>query len=157
ALRLGVIPAILVGVLGFGLVALDQRLVPADGREEYRAAWHSTRIPLAEARARQEKLTEIIRKYPAARFVYVFPSDASDRWRVQEDQLEAMWACQELGIPCANGYTGHFPAGHEFFAGYRSLLHWLKDERGLSDEELAGMVLINEPVPDRDPEFDRRM
>jgi hypothetical protein len=72
-------------------------------------------------------------------------------------QAEVMRTTQDLGLTCVNGWTGHFPKGWEFFTTYRSLITWLTVVNEVPLEELAGMVVVGEPTPDKDLAYEALM
>jgi hypothetical protein len=90
--------------------------------------------------------------------VYVFPSAAGagplDRVILQ---LEAMRAAQDFGLPAVNGYSGYFAPGWFEFRGYRDLFAWLTEKHQTPPDVLAGLVVVGEPVPDADPQYEAAM
>jgi hypothetical protein len=135
-------------VVGAGVVLLtiaDQWTVPADA-----PVWPGLRYPMAEARERREALAEAIRRDPGppAKAVYVFSGrDDRDHPLVPLGvQLDAMWAARDAGVPTINGWTGYPPPDWFPFHTPAELCHWLRLRDRLTDEFLAGLVLLGEPA-----------
>lgn len=155
AWRLGTLPAAITATLALALVAADQWLTsPAGARAK---GWEAMRYSLTVALARQERLAAAMRAGPIPKMVYVFPSLADGPLGPMGLQLEAMRASQDLGIPCVNGWSGYLPAGWRFYNDYRSLMHWLSERSEGSEKQWDGLVLVGEPVPDDDPDYDAAM
>lgn len=153
--HLGSVPMSLAGALAVALVAADNWLAAPDAAP---AAWTEMRYPLDHIRARQQRIADAIRTHPAPTLVYVFPSAAENkRLSSLVVQLEAMRAAQDLGLPCANGWSGSVPRGWDQFAGYRELMEWLTVTHAVAPDVLAGLVVVGEPVPDADPEYEAAM
>jgi len=60
-----------------------------------------------------------------------------------ENHLDVMLACQDLGIPCVNGYSGSVPKGYNEFdqsISEAGLISWLK-KKGLTEDDV---VIIRE-------------
>jgi hypothetical protein len=74
-------------------------------------------------------------------------------------QIEVMRACQDLGVPCVNGWSGYLPPKWDLFGSYRDILNWLTVRHATPPDRLAGLVLIGEVPPDpaADPEYEARM
>jgi hypothetical protein len=135
------------------LVAAEQRLLPVEGHE---GEWFVFRTPRDLLRARTRRIIEAVRRDPNPTLVYVFPS-LGDGFRGPFSlQPEAMRAAQDLGLPCANGWSGYVPPDWHYFAGYRELMTWLTANETPA-EQLAGLVVVGEPVPDADSEYEARM
>jgi hypothetical protein len=156
ASRVGRVPAALVAVTILAVIVGEQWLTSTEGVRK--SDWEPRRYSRDLTLARQARLTDAIRQHPAPRLVYVFPSAAGpgalDRVVLQ---LEAMRAAQDLGLPTVNGYSGYFAPGWFEFRGYRDLFVWLKDKHQTSPEVLAGLVVIGEPEPDADPQYEAAM
>jgi hypothetical protein len=144
------------GVLALAAVAADQWLSPPDGARA--ADWSAARYPVERAVARQQRLIDAIRRHPNPTLVYVFPSAArvAPEGRL-ELQVEALRACQELGVPCANGWSGYLPSTWDYFADYRGVIGWFEVKNRTPPERLAGLVLVGEPKPDADAGYEARM
>ena len=56
-----------------------------------------------------------------------------------------------------NGYSGYLAAGWGEFRGYRELLAWLTEKNHVPPAVLAGLVVVGEPVPDPDPQYEATM
>jgi hypothetical protein len=154
--RLGRVPAAAVAVAVLAAVATDQWLTPTDGPRS--ADWDPLRYSKAQAVARQARLVEAIRSHPNPRLVYVFPSAVADGpFANVALQIEAMRAAQDAGVQCVNGYSGYFAIGWSEFRGYRELLTWLTETNHLPPDVLAGLVVIGEPEPDADPQYEAAM
>jgi hypothetical protein len=153
---LGPVPSALVAVAVLAVVVGDQWLTATDGPRH--AAWEPVRFSHEEAVARQTRIANAIREHPAPRMVYVFPSVAgpspTDTSRLQ---LDAMRAAQDLGLACVNGYSGYHALGWSVFHNYRTLLAWLTETNHVSKEDLAGLVVVGEPEPDADPQYEAEM
>jgi hypothetical protein len=155
ARRGGRLPAALAAAFAVGAVAADQWLTPTDGARA--AHWHPARYRVETALARQERIAQAIRRHPNPTLVYAFPSaGAGSQGGALGVQFEAMRASQDAGLPCVNGWSGYLPPAWDFFADYRSLLEWLA-RNDIPAEVLAGLVVVGEPVPDRDPRYDASM
>jgi hypothetical protein len=152
--RLGNGAAVACGVTVLGLLVADQWLVRQDGLRG--GEWAAYRFPKAAAVDRRERLGEVIRRHPNPRLVYVFPDPNADEVGTLVRQLDAMWASQQLGVPAVNGYSGYWPPGWVVFIDYAGLFRWLKGH-GLTDEEMAGLVLVGEPSGGDDPGFEWAM
>lgn len=138
---------VIAATLVLGLVAADHWLTPTTGSTA--ECWAGLRYPLETALAHQRQIADAIRRGPAPACVHVFPSATSGGGAAV--QLEAMRATQDLGVPCVNGRTGHFPDGWDdcsYYPDYRSLMSWLVETNGLKYEDLAGLVMVGEPTPD---------
>jgi hypothetical protein len=154
--RVGKGPALLVGVLALALVVADHWLAAPEGARADQ--WAQTRYPLEHILARQKLISDAIRRHPAPALVYVFPSVADQkRLNVLVVQLEAMRAAQDLGLPTVNGWSGYIPQDWGYFTGYRSLLEWLMVHHHLPEHVLAGLVVVGEPAPDTDPQYEAAM
>jgi hypothetical protein len=151
----GSVPGFLTAVLAIALVTADQRLVPAD--DAHKEEWHYYRNPLAVTLVRQARLAEAINRRSSVTFVYVFPSAADGPGGTMGLQAEVIRTTQDLGLTSVNGWTGHFPKKWDNFSTYRSLLAWLTVDNEVSPEQLAGMVVVGEPVPDEDPAYEALM
>jgi hypothetical protein len=151
----GIVPGFLTALLAVTLVMADQRLVPAD--DHHKDEWHYYRNRLDVTLARQSRLAEAINRRPSATFVFVFPSAADGPGGTMGLQAEVIRATQDLGLPCVNGWTGHFPKEWEFFTTYRELMKWLTVVNGVPPEQLAGMVVVGEPQPDKDLDYEALM
>jgi hypothetical protein len=146
----------LAAALILSLIASDHWLAPTTGSGA--EGWSHAHYPVETALTHQQQIAEAIRRRPGAACVHVFPT-ATDSKSVAV-QLEAMRASQDLGVPCVNGWTGHFPRGWDdrtFFPGYRSLMTWLVEVNGLKLEDLAGLVVVGEPAPDANPVYEAAM
>jgi hypothetical protein len=156
AAKLGSVPAALVGMAILAAVVGEQWLTPTDGARK--ADWSVARCSRGEVLARQARLTDAIRQHPAPRLVYVFPSAAGDGALDRVIlQVEAMRAAQDLGVPCVNGYSGYFAPGWFEFRGYRELFTWLTEKNQIPADVLTGLVVVGEPVPDADPQYEAAM
>jgi hypothetical protein len=155
ARQAGTVPGFLTTLLAITLVMADQRLVPADN--EHREEWHYYHNPMALTLARQARLAEAINRRSSVAFVYVFPSAADGPGGAMGLQAEVIRTTQDLGLTSVNGWTGHFPKKWEHFSTYRGLLTWLTVDNELSPEQLAGMVVVGEPIPDKDPAYEALM
>jgi hypothetical protein len=89
--------------------------------------------------------------------VYVFPSEGNGPGAALGLQLEAVRACQDLGLPCINGYSGYVPGLWDYFTNYRDLMKWLTVSNSVPADRLAGLVVVGEPEPDRDPKYEAAM
>jgi hypothetical protein len=148
--------AVLTGVLVVGLVVADQWLVSAEGSRG--AEWKLLRYPKELVLARQAPVAGAIRRHPAPTLVYVFPSVAGNsRHGPLLAQLEAMRAAQDHGLPCVNGWSGYLAPDWDYFPSYRDLMKWLTEKHRVAPEVLAGLVVVGEPVPDPDPEYESAM
>ncbi len=154
--RNGQRPAMLVGALVLGFVVADHW--NADPNGERAEDWSRLRYPVENLRTRQALIADVIRREPRVTLVYVFPSVAENKpdGRLVV-QLEAMRASQDLGIPCVNGWSGYLPPNWDYFRGYRGLMEWLKTRHKIPEHVLAGLVVIGEPVPDDDPQYEAAM
>jgi hypothetical protein len=154
--RAGKGPAFLVGVLALALIVADHWLAAPEGTRADQ--WAQTRYPLEHILARQKLITDAIRRHPAPTLVYVFPSATEQkRLNVLVVQLEAMRAAQGLGLPTVNGWSGYIPEHWGYFTGYRTLLEWLRVRNRVPECVLAGLVVVGEPEPDADPQFEAEM
>jgi hypothetical protein len=154
--RAGKGPAVLVGVLALALVVADHWLAAPEGARAQE--WAQTRYPLEHILTRQKLISDAIRRHPAPTLVYVFPSVADQkRLNVLVVQLEAMRAAQDLGLPTVNGWSGYIPHEWAYFTGYRSLMEWLTVQHHLPEGVLAGLVVVGEPAPDADPQYEAAM
>jgi hypothetical protein len=154
ARRAGIVPGLAVAAAALALVAADQRLVPVGGHAD---EWYYFRNPLDVTLARQARIAEAVGRHPPGAFVFVFPSAADGvggKWGLQ---AEVMRATQDLGVPCVNGWTGYMPSGWGYFAGYRELMTWLTEENDTPPGQLAGLVVVGEPQPDKDAAYEARM
>ena len=154
--RSGRAPARLAGALALALVVTDNWLTSPDG---VRAGdWSRLRYPVEHIVARQALIGDAIRRRPGATLVYVFPSIAENKLEGRlVVQVEAMRAAQDLGIPCVNGWSGYLPPHWDYFRGYRGLMEWLTVQHATPERALAGLVVIGEPVPDADPQYEAAM
>ena len=154
-----------VGLLALAAVAADHWLTPTEGPKSLRPnvgtaeyppyTWAPMRCSLADALTRQKVVTDAIRTHPAPTVVYVFPS--AGKVGPVVTQLDAMHATQDIGVPCVNGWSGHFPKEWNIFLNYRTLIYWLTVTNQIPDEQLAGLVVIGDPLPDADPAFEAEM
>ncbi len=120
--------------------------------------WEGQRVSLGQLVRWQERLEQAIRQHPQPRLVYVFPSELPPAPELDHQyyrlQVVVMRAAQNVGIPCVNGYSGYNPADWDIFTSYRELFHWLTKARRVPAGHLRGLVLIGEPEPDVDPEYE---
>jgi hypothetical protein len=153
--RAGKLPALLAGVLALALVVTDHWLASPS---RARAEWSEMQYPLEHILARQGQIASAIRKHPGATLVYAFPSLAENKRDARlVVQLEAMRASQDLGLPCVNGWSGYLPPDWDYFRDYRGLMEWLNVRHKTPDHRLAGLVVIGEPDPDADPQYEAAM
>ncbi|MCI0704627.1 MAG: hypothetical protein L0241_26520, partial [Planctomycetia bacterium] len=156
ASRFGRLLGVVAGVVVVALVVADQWLLSPDG--ERGAEWKLMRYPKEQVLARQVPIAEAIRRHPAPTLIYVFPSVAGNsRHGSLLVQLEAMRAAQDHGIACVNGWSGYLAPNWDYFPGYRDLMIWLTEKHRVSPEQLAGLIVIGEPVPDPDPKYEAEM
>lgn len=154
--RRGRATRVVAALLALAAVVADQWLTSPAG--PHAGDWEWARYPVERAVERQQRLIDAIRRHPSPALVYVFPSAARpDPHGPLELQVEALRAAQELGLPCANGWSGYLPSTWDYFAGYRGILGWLTEKNRTPPERLAGLVLVGEPVPDADAGYERRM
>ena len=153
--RFGRLPNLGVAILALAAVVFDQSLISTTGSQAHQ--WAPLRYSHQTATARQAGIREAIRQHPAPTLVYVFPSyGAGSQGGSFGVQLEAMRASQDAGIPCVNGWSGYLPAEWDFFPTYRALFKWL-DSTGVPKEQLSGLVIVGEPVPDLDRQYEAAM
>lgn len=140
--------------LGLLIMAIEQTLLPTSWEEQ----WYRQRHSLGQQLRWQKQLETAIRSHPRPKLLYVFPSELPPGLP-QEDryyrlQVIAMRAAQNAGIPCVNGYSGYIPVEWDIFFGYRTLFEWLTQKYSVPAEQLRGLVLIGEPEPDGEPEYE---
>ena len=153
--RLGRPAAACGAVLAVGAVAADHWLVPTAGPRSEK--WWMLRVPKDDVVRRQADIGAVVRHHPAPRLLYVFPAPpGSSALEGLQRQCEAMRAAQDAGIPCVNGWSGYLPDGWYPFPSYRPLFQWLTGA-GVRPDEIAGLVLVGEAVPDRDPQYEATM
>ncbi|MCS7022733.1 MAG: hypothetical protein NZU63_13010, partial [Gemmataceae bacterium] len=120
--------------------------------------WDRHRHSLAQQVRWQDRLANIIRRHPRPQVVYVFPSELLQAPKYEQQlyrlQVLAMRSAQNVGLPCINGYSGYMPIEWDIFFGYRSLFEWLTGTYPLPQHQFRGLVLIGEPEPDVDPEYE---
>lgn len=150
-------PAVAAAVLGLALVAADQRLLPREGRAEYAGPWRQFHFPLEVALDEQARMAEVFRSRPGVKIVYVFPTGLTESDGLRGLQVIAMRAAQELGLECVNGWTGHAPLEWRYFPDYRSLMAWFVDANQMTDDELAGLLVVGDPLPDVNPMYEALM
>ena len=100
------------------------------------------RAKLRAAVERRERYANLLRDYPHAKVVYVFPG-RRDLHHTILLHVDVMWAAMEVGVPTINGWTGQWPEGWFSFAHYGDLLHWYCTRNGQSTD---GLVTFGEPV-----------
>ena len=98
--------------------------------------------PLHAAIERRERYAKLLREYPHAKIVYVFPG-RRDLHHAILLHVDVMWAAMEVGVPTINGWTGQWPEGWFSFAHYGDLLHWYCTRNGRTTD---GLVTFGEPV-----------
>ncbi len=103
------------------------------------------RFPLKSAVERRELWTEYLRSQTNARLVYVFAPPGA-LTEVLAYQMDAMMACQALGIPTINGWTGQYPQDWFPFTNYSELFHWLRLHHRLTPGTLSGLVTLGTPT-----------
>jgi hypothetical protein len=155
ARRWGQVPAILVALLAFTGTAADQWLTRVDGPRA--ADWAPLRCSLDVTLWRQDRIAEAVRRHPAPTLVYAFPAAGTGQGGSIALQLEAVRVAQDYGLPCVNGWSGHWPHSWTFFPNYRALMNWLTVTNSVPANRLAGLVIIGEPNPDLDPSYETGM
>jgi hypothetical protein len=145
----------LAALLLLGGVVADQWLTSTSGARE--KDWQILRYSKDSALARQASLTEAIRRHPRPKMVYVLPSRSDHPNEAIRLQLESMRACQDLGLPCINGYNGYLPGLWDEFTSYRALMKWLTVSNSVPADQLAGLVVVGTPEPDSDPKYEAAM
>lgn len=150
--------AAVVALVAVGTVAADHWLVPTPPPLPPKGdLWWPMRNPKEVVVRRQSGISEAIRQHPAPKLLFVFPSyGAGSVGGSYGVQPEAMRAAQDAGIPCVNGWSGYTPAGWDFFPSYRALFAWL-EAQGAAPELVEGLVVVGDPVPDPDPQYEARM
>jgi hypothetical protein len=153
--RAGHAATVVVALLAVGAVAADHWLMPTTGPRAQ--TWGPFRNSKEVAVRRQAAIGEALRRHPAPKLLYVFPSyGAGSVGGAFGVQGEAMRASQDTGIPCVNGWSGYMPNGWGFFPGYRPLFVWLT-ATGAPPEVVKGLVVVGEPVPDADWRYETAM
>jgi hypothetical protein len=157
ARRAGRFPAGLVALLALTATAADQWLTRVDGPRG--AGWAPMRCSLDVTLWRQDRIAEAVRRHPAPTLVYAFPSTGDGPGGSIALQMEAVRAAQDCGIPCVNGWSGHWPHDWTFFPTYRGLMKWLTVTNSVPAHRLTGLVVVGEPTPDPngDPSYETRM
>jgi hypothetical protein len=139
------------------VLVAEQMLFPHSWKQEF----HVEKATVSKLLRWQGQLENIIRQHPRPRILYVFPSElppgSEEGHRYFRLQVVAMRAAQNVGIPCVNGYSGYQPLDWDYFPNYRELFHWLTKARRVPAGQLQGLVLIGEPEPDGDPEYEEIM
>ncbi len=98
--------------------------------------------PLRAAIERRERYANLLRDYPHAKVVYVFPGKRDTHHAILL-HVDVMWAAMEVSVPTINGWTGQWPEGWFSFAHYGDLLHWYCTRNGRTTD---GLVTFGEPV-----------
>ena len=136
------------------VLAAEHAVLPTTWKQR----WEGQRVSLSQLERWQGQLEQTIRQHPQPRLVYVFPSELPPAPEQIHQyfrlQVVVMRASQNVGIPCVNGYSGYNPVDWDIFANYRELFHWLTKARHVPAGQLQGLVLIGEPEPDVDPEYE---
>ncbi|MCI0705336.1 MAG: hypothetical protein L0241_30115, partial [Planctomycetia bacterium] len=155
ASRLGRFGPLVVALFAISAVSSDHWLTATDGSR--RAEWDPMRYSKLTALTRQSAITRAIRQHPRPTVVYVFPSVGVEcPGGPVGIPFEVMRASQDLGMFCVNGWSGYLPESWAFFANYRDLLAWFA-LRNLPVEQLEGLVVLGDPLPDRDPMYEAQM
>jgi hypothetical protein len=128
--------------MALAIVAVDPWLSSPDG--ERAAAWQGERTPRSLVIANQEKIKETIAKHPTPTLVFAFVYDLSGPNDPVLIHMDVMRACQDLGLPCVNGYSGYLPLGWDNFSTKKELMNWL-ESRHVQADKMAGLVLIGAP------------
>jgi hypothetical protein len=153
--KFGRLSGCLAALLLLGGVVADQWLTSTSGSRE--KDWQLLRYSKELALARQARLTETIRRHPKPKLVYVFPSRSEGPNEQVRVHLESMRVCQDLGLPCINGYNGYVPVLWDDFTNYRKLMTWLTVSNSVPPDQLAGLVVVGDPEPDSDPQYEAAM
>jgi hypothetical protein len=142
------------GILLLLVLVAEHAVLPTSWEQR----WEGQRVSLSQLVRWQGQLEQAIRQHPQPRLVYVFPSELPPAPEQDHQyyrlQVVVMRASQNVGIPCVNGYSGYNPADWDIFTNYRDLFHWLTKARRVPTGDLRGLVLIGEPEPDVDPEYE---
>jgi hypothetical protein len=136
----------------FAALVIDNAVTDAAFERHPKAAWQE----------RTRRLADRVRSAGDAK-VFVHVSHAEDSYRIPAwcvDQIDAILASQDTGVPTINAYSGNWPAGWERpMRSWELIGQWVEKARenardgktrpGDPDRLFDGLVVIGEPTGER--------